>query len=55
MVSFVLVMAKAGNVSADGTYAMEDVVSVAELEPTEDHGHPGLDVGREEDERAVPD
>lgn len=48
-------MAIAGNVGVNGTYSMEDVVSVAELEPAEDHSHPGLDVGGEEDERAVVD
>lgn len=34
---------------------MEDVVEVAEVEAAEGHEHPGLDVGRLEDEHAVLD
>lgn len=34
------------------TYPMEDVISVAEFEPTKGHGNPTLDVRRQKKRRA---
>jgi hypothetical protein len=36
-------------------YSMQNLISMAEFQTTEGHGHPALDIGGQEDERPIFD